>query len=63
MQIIGRRKGCLWPMWQHGTKPNHEYCGAEKSENSSYCTEHKAMSVRDFEIEPRQPFIPNRKAA
>jgi hypothetical protein len=50
-------------MWPHGTKPNHHYCGAGKAENSSYCTEHRAMSVRDFDIEPRQPFIPNRKAA
>jgi hypothetical protein len=50
-------------MWPHGDHPSHEYCGEVRSDGSSYCEEHKAKSIRDLEIEPRQPFIPRRKAA
>ena len=57
------RKGCNWPMWPHGEKPNHEYCGEQRAQGSSYCAKHRAMSIRDFAEEPRQPFVPNRKAA
>ena len=57
------RRGCLWPMWPHGDKPNHQYCGDKRSPGSSYCEHHKAMSIRNLETEPRQPFVPRRKAA
>jgi hypothetical protein len=63
MQQIRPRRGCLWPMWSHGDKPNHEYCGDHKTPGSSYCETHRKMSIRDFEEEPRQPFVPRRKAA
>ncbi len=50
-------------MWPHASRPNHEYCGARKAAGSSYCEQHKTMSIRDFETEPRQPFVPNKQAA
>jgi hypothetical protein len=50
-------------MWPHESRPTHEYCGQHRLEGSSYCTEHKAASIRDFEVEPRQPFVPHKAAA
>ncbi|MDP6707292.1 MAG: hypothetical protein QF893_13180 [Alphaproteobacteria bacterium] len=50
-------------MWPHESRPTHEYCGKHRLEGSSYCTEHKAASIRDFEVEPRQPFVPHKAAA
>lgn len=63
MQESRSRRGCVWPMWPHGDKPNHEYCGQRKLSGSPYCAAHRKMSIRDFEEEPRQPFIHRRKAA
>ncbi len=57
------RRGCLWPMWPHGSRPNHEYCGDRRALDSSYCDKHKLQSIRNMELEPRQPFVPRRKAA
>jgi len=50
-------------MWPHESRPTHEYCGEQRIEGSSYCTQHKAASIRDFEVEPRQPFVPHKAAA
>ena len=58
-----RRKGCLWPMWSHGVRPTHEYCGDKRSHDSSYCEKHRKMSIRDYETEPRQQFVPYKYAA
>ena len=63
MEDSRSRLGCLWPMWPHESRPTHEYCGQHRLEGSSYCTEHKAASIRDFEVEPRQPFVPHKAAA
>ena len=63
MEEIRTGRGCRWPMWPHASRPNHEYCGARKAAGSSYCEQHKTMSIRDFETEPRQPFVPNKQAA
>ncbi|SVC20989.1 uncharacterized protein METZ01_LOCUS273843 [marine metagenome] len=63
MLKIKPRRGCHWPMWPHGNHPTHEYCDEKRSQGSSYCAEHRAKSIRDLDIEPRQPFIPRRKAA
>ena len=57
------RKGCLWPMWAHDARPNHEYCGKHRTEDSSYCEAHRRLSIRDLEKEPRQTFVPRRRAA
>ena len=58
-----RIRGCLWPMWPHESRPTHEYCGKQRTGESSYCAEHKALSIRDFALEPRQPFVPHKVAA
>jgi hypothetical protein len=57
------KRGCLWPMWPHESRPTHQYCGRQRAMESSYCAEHRAMSIRDFEQEPRQPFVPHKVAA
>lgn len=56
------RRGCLWPMWPHESRPTHEYCGKQRTNSGPYCQHHKQMSIRNLETEPRQVFIP-RKAA
>jgi len=56
-------RGCLWPMWPHDSRPTHQYCGKRRTPESSYCAQHKALSIRDFATEPRQPFIPHKVAA
>lgn len=56
------RRGCLWPMWAHASRPTHEYCGRHRVESSSYCEKHRALSVRTIE-ERRRPFIPRKTAA
>jgi len=63
MQSDRPLRGCLWPMWPHGTTPTHEYCGCERRLGSSYCANHLRMSIRDFEEEPRQTFVPRKHAA
>jgi hypothetical protein len=50
-------------MWPHESRPTHEYCGNKRAPESSYCAEHRARSVRDFEHEPRQVFVPHKVAA
>ncbi len=57
------RRGCLWPMWPHDARPNHQYCGAQQSPESSYCAEHRRQSIRNLDEEPRQRFIPRKIAA
>ncbi len=57
------RRGCLWPMWPHNTRPTHEYCNARRVANSSYCAAHRRLSIRDLNKEPRQRFIPGKIAA
>ena len=56
------RRGCLWPMWPHESRPTHEYCGKHRADAGPYCQHHKRMSIRNLETEPRQVFVP-RKAA
>ena len=56
-------RGCKWPMWPHDSRPTHEYCGARRASNSSYCDKHKEESVRNPETEPRRPFVPFKRAA
>ena len=56
-------RGCKWPMWDHGSKPNHEYCGEARRPGSSYCDAHFRKALRENETEPRQVFIPHRRAA
>ena len=63
MKEIRTGRGCRWPMWPHASRPNHEYCGTRKVAGSSYCGQHKAKSIRDFETEPHQPFVLNKQAA
>lgn len=58
-----RRKGCLWPMWGHGDRPDHQYCGKKRSSETSYCEQHRKQSIRDYESEPRQQFVPYKHAA
>jgi hypothetical protein len=50
-------------MWPHASRPTHQYCCKPRTGESSYCAEHKALSIRDFELEPRQPFVPHKVAA
>ena len=50
-------------MWAHDARPNHEYCGKHRTEDSSYCEAHRRLSIRDLEKEPRQTFVPRRRAA
>ncbi len=57
------RRGCLWPMWPHDSRPTHEYCGSKRHPESPYCEYHRRMAIRDFETEPRQTFIPRKNAA
>lgn len=56
-------RGCRWPMWPHGAKPTHEYCGCARRAGSSYCDQHFKKALRDHETEPRQVFVPHRRAA
>jgi len=42
------------------------YCGEPKLEGSSYCSKHRAQSIRNPELEPATPFVPynqHRRAA
>ncbi len=55
-------RGCLWPMWPHSARPNHEYCGHKRKPESSYCEEHYAKSIRNQDEETRR-FVPRRLAA
>ena len=57
MEQTKRHKGCYWPMWKHGDRPNHEYCGERREPGSSYCAKHRAMSIRDFADEPQGGLI------
>ncbi len=57
------RSGCLWPMWPHAARPSHEYCGHRRAIGSSYCEEHRALSIRGSDDEPERPFVPNKIAA
>ena len=57
------KRGCLWPMWQHGDIPDHHYCGETRADGSSYCEKHRQLSIRDFEEEPRQTSVPRKRAA
>ena len=52
---------CRWPL--EGEGADTLFCAHAKTFLEPYCEEHKAKSIRDLEIEPRQPFIPRRKAA
>lgn len=52
------RRGCCWPMWPHDARPNHLYCGDARIDDSSYCAKHRALSVRNPELEPATPFVP-----
>lgn len=57
------RRGCLWPMWPHDSRPTHDYCGERREGESSYCDFHRRMAIRNLESEPVVKFIPNRKKA
>ncbi len=57
------RRGCLWPMWPHDARPTNEYCGDHRMAESSYCAEHRYLSIRNMDEEPRQRFIPGKIAA
>ena len=48
---------------QHGDIPDHHYCGETRADGSSYCEKHRQLSIRDFEEEPRQTFVPRKRAA
>ena len=50
-------------MWPHGDKPTNEYCGCHRRPGSSYCDEHFKKALRDHETEPRQTFVPHKRAA
>tara|TARA_B100000315_G_C14094720_1_gene370867 strand:+ start:220 stop:411 length:192 start_codon:yes stop_codon:yes gene_type:complete len=63
MEDSRSRRGCLWPKWPHESRPTHEYCGEQRQPGSSYCVEHRTMSIRDFDLEPRQAFVPHKAAA
>ena len=62
MSDVKPRRGCLWPLWPHESRPTHEYCGAHRASEGPYCQHHRQMSIRNLETEPRQVFVP-RKAA
>jgi hypothetical protein len=34
--------GCRFPLWPHGAKPDHRYCGREQRPGSAYCQPHHA---------------------
>ena len=36
-------KGCVFPLWRHGDRPNHLYCGAVKRGDGPYCAQHAAI--------------------
>lgn len=51
-------KGCCFPMWAHGERPNGLYCGRVKRPESSYCAEHHALTRQAgtsfYEVERRR---------
>lgn len=43
--LVERGKGCCWPMWADGARPNFMFCGAAKDGPlSSYCAEHAQLA-------------------
>jgi hypothetical protein len=49
-------------MWTHSATPNHEYCGANRQDGQSYCSQHYARSIRNPEDVP-ETFVPRKIAA
>ncbi len=48
--LVEHGKGCCWPMWADGARPNFHFCGAVKDGPlSSYCAQHaqKATASKD----------------
>ena len=37
---LPRVLACIWPQWQTGNRPTHEYCGAAVLEDHVYCSAH-----------------------
>jgi hypothetical protein len=39
--LVGSRaRTCEWPLWGFGLRPTHQYCGAPRLPESSYCPLH-----------------------
>jgi hypothetical protein len=39
---VGAARACQWPLWGHGERPTHRYCGAPSHGGASYCEAHCA---------------------
>ncbi len=38
-----RRSHCAFPLWAHGERSNHQYCGHPVQPNSPYCPHHHQL--------------------
>ena len=45
-------------MWPHDSRPNDDFCGAQRAMQGPYCGKHRAMATRNPETEPRERFVP-----
>jgi hypothetical protein len=44
---------CCWPMWDHNTKPTHDFCGKRRQKGRVYCPTHaKLAHVRIHPLHP-----------
>ena len=45
--LEARRRGCLWPMWNHRERATHLYCGEPVSPGCAYpwCAAHRAKGT------------------
>lgn len=41
MPVVPPAKACCFPLWRHGERPTHRYCGQPVA-SGSYCAEHAA---------------------
>jgi hypothetical protein len=41
--VFPRRRGCEFPLWPHGARPDHRSCDAPRLFGQPYCAKHQAI--------------------